>query len=181
MVYEPITDGREAYTTKDTIVLNPDVYPPRLNYAFCHELAHLLLKHPYEPYLRKEIEREADTLAIELMLPREEFIQAMKLYTIPELKRLHPHASWEVIARRWGEFQPAVVTIFDEGLLTRRIPPPGMICPLQPTPEEWDLVRLTFSTKTHQRRTSNLLIMHSYYIDEARGVQRVILITEPRA
>ncbi|MFN3821421.1 MAG: ImmA/IrrE family metallo-endopeptidase [bacterium] len=178
VVYEIIPDGREAYTTRDTIVLNPEVYPPRLNYAFCHELAHWILNHPFEPFLRKDIEQEAEVLAIELMLPREEFLRAMRSCDLAGLKERFPYASWEVLARRLGEFQPAVVSIFDDGLLTRRIAPPNQTCPRHPTSAEMQVVVQAFNTRSHQKTSINGLRLNAYYLDEGTGVSRVILLTE---
>lgn len=183
VVYEEIPDGREAYTLRDTVVLNCNVYAPRVNYAFCHELAHILLGHPLESTLRIEIEREADRLAAELMLPEVDFRQQMRRRTLPELKDAYPHASWEVIARRWAEFRPAVLTIYDRFAgctekLTARTAADGFGYPPRPTTSELKIITTAFTERTHQSAETDSLVLQAYYIDDGRGVERVILLTE---
>jgi len=157
------------------------MYPPRRNWLFCHELAHILLGHTESDIFRKEMESEADELASELMLPKEEFRSNMKSMDLFELKEKYDHASWEVIARRWADERPAVMTIFDNSILTNRYAPEYLSYPSQPTKPEIDAIQESSNSQNHVIRTStNGITLHlqAFYIDDGRGVERVILLTE---
>jgi len=97
---------------------------------------------------------------------------------LAELKQRFPHASWEVIARRWAEFKPAALTIFDNGAQTNRIIPPNLTAPPRPTPAELELIRETYALRTNMERVESPLTMTAWFIDDGRGVERVILLTE---
>ncbi len=161
-----------------TIVLNPDIYPPRLNWRFCHELAHILLKHPESETISREMEWEADRLAADLMLPVEEFRPLIGITPFDQIKERFPHASWEAICRRWAELRPAVVTIFDNGRCTSRWAPEGFSYPTKATKVELELVNECYDSKTAISSQIDCLAMQAIYIDEDRGVLRVILLTE---
>jgi len=202
--YEALGGSPEAYVINRTIVLDEDLYLPRMNWCFCHELAHVILGHQPQP-VTPETEREADELTVELMLPAAEFRAAMRriknqdkahllldtfpliLDTIPSdqtsalplLKETFPHASWEAIARRWAEFKPAVLTIFDNGLVTRRFAPPELAHPHNPTLAELNTARQCWESRTHLTATNDELTIQAYFVDDNRGVERVILLTEP--
>ncbi|MBM3326472.1 MAG: ImmA/IrrE family metallo-endopeptidase [Calditrichaeota bacterium] len=176
--FELITDGREAYAQNRRVILNPDVYLPRLNYAFCHELAHILLGHTQQNHLRADIEREADRLAVELILPEAEFRQAMQNKTFLEIKACNPQASWEAVARRWAEFRPAVLTISDNGKITARCAPESLQYPPRTVSSENAIIARSFKFKSHQTDNIDRLNMQAYYIDDGRGFERVILLTE---
>ncbi len=172
------TGGPDGYLINGTIVLDPELYPPRMNWVFCHELAHHLLKHPDSKKITPEMEREADSMAAELMLPAAKFRQVMALYDIPELKALYTHASWEAIARRWAEMRPAVLTIYDNEQFTNRQGPKGLNFPSRPTPQEIELVRDCFQNRKHLTGQVEGLALRSYYVEDTPGRRRVILLTE---
>ncbi len=175
-------DDVESYVIGRRIVLDSDLYPPRRNWRFCHELAHILLGHTDIQMINPEMEREADASAVELMLPIAEFRQAMKEMDIPALKERFPHASWEVIARRWINERQAVLTIYDNGRLTGRYAPEDMAFPARPGAAEIDLVRECSEKRQHLRRGADEtegLDLQAYFVDDGRGVERVLLLTEP--
>ena len=149
-----------------------------MNWIFCHELAHYLLDHPASDKLTPEMEREADELAAELMLPEADFQQAMAGHDLPRLKELYPHASWEAIARRWAQFRPALLTIYDNKRLTSRCGPEGLNFPARTTPPEMDVVRDCYREKKHIVRQVEILVIRGYFIEEIPGRKRVILLTE---
>ncbi len=161
-----------------TIFVDPDLYPPRMNWRFCHELAHILLNHPSTKSIAQENEFEADELATELMLPRAEFEPLSAELDLPELKVRFPHASWEVIARKRIRFRPAVLSIFDNEVLTYRKAPQNMNYPRQLSPEELEVVQKCYEAKEHFKIRTDLLFVAGYYIDENPDVKRVILLTE---
>jgi hypothetical protein len=219
--YEALGGSPEAYVINRTIVLDEDLYLPRMNWCFCHELAHVILGHQPQP-VTPETEREADELTAELMLPAAEFRAAMRhtqvasneergtspdsnthspliaphpllatrssllvTHNLPpatiliQLKEMFPHASWEAIARRWAEFKPAVLTIFDNGLVTRRFAPSELAHPHNPTLAELNTARQCWESRTHLTATTDELTIQAYFVDDNRGVERVILLTEP--
>ncbi len=172
----------ESYVIGRRIVLDVDLYPPRRNWRFCHELAHLLLGHTETDSISREMEREADEMAAELMIPIDEFRQAMKEMDVFSLKEKYPHASWEVVARRWANERPAVLTIYDNGRLTGRHGPEGLTFPPRPCTAEVELIRECCEKKQHLSRNvteTEGLDLQAFFVDDDRGVERVLLLTEP--
>jgi hypothetical protein len=163
-------------------VLDIDMYPPRRNWRFCHELAHILLGHTEVDVINEENEREADKLAAELLIPKDEFRRAMRETGVDGLKERFPYASWEVIARRWASERPAVLTIYDNGRLTGRYGPGELKFPPRPSAAEVELIRKCYTEKKHLAESTGGgvgLDMHALFVDDGRGVERVLLLTEP--
>lgn len=147
-------------------------------------MAHIILGHTEAETFYAEMETEADELASELMLPRIGFRNDMKTIDLAGLKEKYPHASWEVIARRWSDERPAVMTIFDNNLLTARYAPEGLACPSQPIQPEIDTIRECSVSRNHIKRSiTNDIRLHlqAFFIDDDRGVERVILLTQPQS
>lgn len=164
-----------------TIIIDENLYPPRRNWRFCHELAHILLGHTKSEVITREMEWEADRYAGELMLPSEQFREDMASLDLSGLKVKYNHASWEAIARRWSQLKPAVLTIFDNEKQTCRIAPENLVCPPIPTQPELEAIREAYRIKQTVRRSASedvSLFMQAYFIDEGRGVERVLLLTE---
>ncbi len=170
--------GPDGYSTGRTVVLADDLYAPRRNFIFCHELAHILLEHTNRTTKRRKDEQDADRFAVDLMLPEPEFRENMAKFDFFELRKLYPHASWEVVARRWIQFRPAVLTIYDNGLLKIRTASEGINYPPRPAQPELKLLRQTIELREHLSLSDPPLQMNSYFIDEGKGVERVILLTE---
>ena len=176
-------EGVEGYVIDRTIVLEEELYPPRRNWRFCHELAHILLKHQEQNRISREMEFEADALASKLILPEKQFRESMQTLDIPELKEKYHHASWEVILRRWAKERQAVLTIYDNGCLTRRIGPDKLAYPLRPLPPEVEIAEECWKMKEHlSRQVGSEITLHlrAFFVDEGRGVERVLLLTEPQ-
>ena len=169
--------GSDAFVMGRTIYLNPDLYPPRMNWKFCHELAHILLGHNTDGAIEREHEREADELAVDLLLPPEEFQSAAATMDLAALKEVYPHVSWEAVARRWIQVNPAVLTIYDNELLTRRLAVDGINYPHRTTAAEFRLVQRCYAEKSHLYAEFKGLKMSAFFVDENRDVVRVILIT----
>jgi len=172
------TDSAEAYVIGRTIVLDPDLYPPRMNWRFCHELAHIQLGHVQSETISREMEYEAERYAAELMLPADKFRPLIGRLDIAGLKERFPHASWEAIAHRWIEFHPAVLTIIDNEKLRLRWAPDGYNYPSRITPPESAVVSECYACRGNVHRECDNLVMSAYFIDEDREVLRVILLTE---
>lgn len=160
------------------IVLSNDMFEPRANFRFCHELAHILLGHQSHKTVTLAAEREADEFAGELMLPTYEFRQDMRRFGLVGLKRHYSHASWEAIARKWSELRPAVLTIFDNSKLHYRRAPEGLNYPLRITRIERDAATDCYSSRGNRSVETEQLVISGYYIDEGHSVRRVILLTE---
>lgn len=170
--------GPDAYALDRQIHLEESLYPPRMNFLFCHELAHILLGHTRTGPVERAHEREAAELAMELLLPRDQFRRDMAAMSFLELRRSRPHASWEAVASRWCELRPAVLTIYDNERLTRRWAPDALAYPRRPTQEEAEVARCCYTTQSPQSQSTTDLRIQGFYVDEGRGVLRVILLTE---
>lgn len=112
------------------------------------------------------------------MLPEVEFRQRMARMDFVQLRQSYQHASWEVVGRRWAQLRPAVLTIFDNGLLRTRLAPPGLVHPPRPTEPELSILRETIEAREHLLVTDPPLTIASYFIDEGKRVERVIILTE---
>lgn len=143
-------------------------------------MAHILLSHQALDSISPEIEQEANELAVELMLPGDEFRQQMRALDLPGLKEHFSHASWEVIGRRWTEFRPAVLTIYDNQKLTSRGGPAGLAFPVKISKPEREIIRECYKKQCHCFGESENLILNCYFIDEGSGVQRVLLLSETK-
>lgn len=173
----------DGYSRGRNIYLADDLYTPRRNFVFCHELAHILLGHSERTTRRATDEHEADALAVELILPERDFREQMDTLDFLSLRERYEHASWEVVARRWAQFKPAVLTIFDNEKLTSRTIPPGLAAPPRLSQPEWDAIRETYGGKTglvsaESIEDGPMLQLQTFFIDDGRGFERVILLTE---
>ncbi len=157
------------------VVLDNSLPAERLNFALAHEVAHILLGHTDE--VQPNEEAEANSLASEMLLPDQPFRSDASL-PLEELKTIYSHASYEALARRKLRFSSAVLTIVDNGAVTRRLLSDGFNAPPRPTDEEWQLIRDAISTKTSIEIFAYDLTMRATYVDDGRGVARVLLIVE---
>ncbi|MBU1652417.1 ImmA/IrrE family metallo-endopeptidase, partial [bacterium] len=173
-----VVEGRRAFLLGTTIYLNADLPEERANWAFCHELAHLLLKHhermPRDTVEEEAQERAANFLASDLILPEEEFKPLMHL-SLEELKQRFSHASYEVIARRRLKFRPGLLTIVDDVKISARLAPDGWNRPMQLFPPESQALDRCLQEKNELVLQEEGMTVEATYIDEGRGVVRVIL------
>jgi hypothetical protein len=166
------------YKVGRTIFIDTSVAPERQNWAFSHELAHLLLNHGDTSIPSPEEEFLANQLAAELLLPAEDFIELVRYANLAELKAEFPQASWEAILRRRLQFRQGIGTIFDEGKMTFRSASPDLTFPPQPLPEEWTVAKDSFNTAQSLSRTTNEFAITADYVDTGSGIRRVLLWTE---
>ncbi len=175
----PLPEDVPGYKYDDNegpvVVLNAAMPPERRHFALAHEVAHILLGHGDE--LEEGEELEANRLAAELLLPTERFSREA-WQPLRELKRLFPHASHEAIARRRLAFVPGVLTIVDDGRLTRRLVSEGFAAPPHPAPFEWNLIERAFETRGDLEEEAEGLRLSAVFVDEGRGVARVLLLAE---
>jgi hypothetical protein len=94
--------------------------PERKNFALAHEIMELELKKVLED--PRECHRKASLGASFLLMPsrwfREECLRSD--FDLWELKKTFSTASWEAIALRTLNFSEAIVTVLDNGRVTRR-------------------------------------------------------------
>ncbi len=162
------------------IHLDPNQFEPRLNFSFCHELAHILLEHTSAAEITSDMERDADELASELLLPMHEFKPAARSLDMKELKESFPHASWEAIGRRLLGLTDIVLTIWDDGKLTRRLGSPGYNFPPRPTRIETALAEELFRGDgdiPHLSKSADPMQIGAWFVDEGSGIKRVVMLT----
>ena len=131
--------------------------------------------------INREVEREADDLASELMLPSAEFRRVMNEMDIPALKEKYDHASWEVICRRWADERSAVLTIYDNMRLTSRSAPEKLNFPPKPSSVEIEFIMECYNQRRHI--SGNVegdieLDLQAFYVDVGSEFERVLLLTE---
>lgn len=173
-------EGIRGYLISErTVVVDLDLSEERMNWTFCHELAHLLQGHGRsDKPVTAQAEKEAHELAQDLLLPPETFRADVYRLSLPELKVNYPQASWEVIARTRIRHRPGMLTIFDNGKRTVRQAPSPLCCPMQLHPLELEVKRALEAGKIAVQDNSDGLQVEGVFIDEGRGVQRIILIAE---
>ncbi len=179
--FAAVPEGRRSYLIGGVVVLDESLTPERAHWAYCHEVAHLKLNHPRTPPMDSadEVfqENEANRMASEMLLPEREFSTQVHR-TLPELKELFPHASYEVIARRRLAFRPGLLSIVDNGKLTARVAPDGWNKPAQLFPLEKKAYDACMKKKGEVTLNEEGMQVEATYVDEGRGVVRVILFLE---
>jgi hypothetical protein len=175
-----LSDGVRGYMIPErTIVIDLDLSEERMNWTFCHELAHLLLKHgSAERHITTSDENEAHELAQDLLLPPESFRADVHRLSLPELKQRYPQASWEVIARTRLRYRPGIMTIFDNDRRTLRLAPPPLTCPPHLLPLEQSVRQALSASHPFASARDGDLFVEGAFVDDGQGVQRVILVAE---
>ena len=149
----------------------------RKNFTIAHELAEIELA-TREDLSDDEKHNLANIKAAEKLLPERSFKNDMFKFNLYQLKKLYPQASYEVIARRILDYKNAVLTIFDNFSKTIRIGSRGINFPQFLLPEEKKVVKKCYNLKGYSEKEKDNISIKGYYIDEGRGVKRVIMLTE---
>lgn len=174
---------------KVAIFLRPDERPERLQWAAAHELGESLTPAvcralgvdggELAPRQREEI---ANQLAREILLPDDWFRRDCRNvdFDLTRLKARYHTASHELIAWRWLDLEtPAIVTIFDQGALTRR----RSNLPVRPPPLT-ELERCCWNQLRQSRQSALVedprLTVRGWCVDSP-GWEREILLTRPGA
>ena len=173
-----LQNGPRAYVMGDVVYLDRSMPPERMNFAFCHELAHRVLGHYEQDILSEEMEREANALAAEFLLPPETFRYDALMHPLDRLKEMYPQASWEVIARSRLALVPAVLTIFDNGKRTLRTASENFNYPPHLLPIETETLKRCLEKCQHVVMQEDPVRTCGYYMDTGEGVVRVLLWTE---
>jgi len=138
---QPIRARHKRLACQATILVKPDERPERLQWAVAHELGEVVAYRVFarvelyddsiSPRLREEV---ANLTASRLLLPSRWFFDDARRSheDLLALKRIYQTASHELIACRLLDGpQQSIVTIFDNGRITRRLAncpgrPPGL-------------------------------------------------------
>jgi len=157
------------------VVMDKTLPVERLNFAFSHELAHILLEHSDEVDANEE--KEANRFASELLMPFDEFSR-LAHESLEALKEYFPQASYEAIANRKLFFNPGVLTVYDNEFFTRRVMSDGFAAPLNPTDIEKKVIFECYSAKGPITHYMDNLVLNATYVDTGRGFRRVLLLVE---
>ncbi len=176
-----LPDGCRALLVDGAVLLADDLTSERAHWAYCHEVAHLRLCHPSrlprDDAEEREQESEANALACELLLPEGGFRPFISA-TLSALKQTFPYASYEVLARRRLTFRPGLLSIFDNDRLTSRTSPEGWNASRTLFPIEEEARRLCRADRQAVTIERDHRRVEATYVDEGRGVERVILFME---
>lgn len=179
--FAPLPEGCKALLLDGTALINRNLTPEQAHWSFCHEAAHLQLGHarhlPRDEFEEREQEREANLLASELLLPEAQF-RPHSNESLSELKRTFPYASYEALARRRLYFRPGLLTICDNGKVTARLAPDGWNSLRALTPLEADAIRTCYRERADIHLRRNEMRVEATYVDQGRGVLRVIVFLE---
>ena len=159
------------------ITVNPNDTEERKNFTIAHELAEIKL-HDNDELTIDEKHKLANHMAAEFLLPEEDCRETFFRNDLYELKKLYSNCSYEVIARRILSFIPLVLTIFDNRKIYTRIASESINFPSSPTKTELEVAEKCYQIKSKYEKTEENLKITGYFIDEDRGVERVILLTE---
>ncbi len=176
-----VSEGRRSYLMDGIVVLDKNLSSERVNWAYCHELAHHLLRHadnpPRDNAEEREQENDANRYASELLLPAREFAPQSQL-SLSELKTVFPYSSHEVIARRRLAFRPGMLSIYDNHKMTAQLTPDGWNRPPQLLQIEREALDRCYRGREEVLLESEGMRIEATFIDEGRGVERVILFLE---
>ena len=159
------------------IMVSPHLTTEQQNFVIAHELAEIELNEREDLSL-DERHQMANYRAGEILLPDEEFGVVVQHDDLDVLKARYPHCSYEVIARRTLAFLPRILTILDNGLRTTRIASEHLQYPYDMTDPEQQAVAECVRRREKVEIENENLALTVHYIDQNRGVIRVILFTE---
>ena len=176
-----LPDGCRAYLINGVAVVSDNLTQEQANWSYCHEIAHSLLHHhsdlPIDDAEEREQELAANRLAAEILLPEDEFKPLAHL-SILALKKTFSHASHEVLAKRRMAYRPGLLTIVDNSKLTARLAPDGWNVPGRFFPLEQEALKACLAKKDEVIMEAGGMRVEATYVDEGRGVVRVILFVE---
>lgn len=159
------------------ITVNPQDTEERKSFTIAHEIAEIML------YDDKELSNDdkhkiANFIAGEILMPKEEFKKDIYQNDLYQLKKIYSNCSYEAISRRMLNFMPQILTIFDNKKKYIRIASESIRFPQNLTKAELDVVEKCYELKSRYEKNEENLKIIGYFIDEGRGVERVILLTE---
>ncbi|MFC1732858.1 ImmA/IrrE family metallo-endopeptidase [candidate division KSB1 bacterium] len=179
--YEMLNPGLRGCTFQKNgqwyIVVNRDDTFERQNFTIAHEYGEILLSDNNE-LTKDEKHRRANQLASELLLPADEFEEAVHRSDLHELKQLFPEVSFEVIARRIPVFIPSVISIIDDSRCTNRFGSDNVNYPAALSPAEKRAAEHSMTQRETVRFEEPGIHISAYYIDDDSVIERIYIITE---
>jgi len=175
----PSDTSGTAFKVEDKwyITVNPNDTEERKNFTIAHELAETILYGNNELTI-DEKHKMANHMAAEFLMPECDFKEALFSNDLYALKKLYSNCSYEAIARRILNYIPQVLTIFDNRKIYTRIASESINFPSFPARTELEVAEKCYQTRNKHEKTEQNLKITGYFIDEGRGVERVILLTE---
>jgi hypothetical protein len=165
---------RGRATLRDGVIrYDPSLRLVRQQGQVAHETAHYVLRLHGE----HDSERAVGYTAGALMLPRASFDRDLQMteWDLEQLAKLHPNASWQMLARRVSELREAVVTVLDQGKVTTRVASPWMAePPARLSPIERELVDAALESGLVQRANQ---LLAAYPLIDGRH-RRVIVVAD---
>lgn len=133
------------------VEIDPRDRPERKNFALAHEIMELELKKALDD--PKESHRWANLGASFLLTPTAWFRdQCLRTsFDLAKLKKVFSTASWEVIALRTLNFSQSIITVVDDGRVTRRKSSYPFYVSKKLSDEEKQVVQDVLQTKKVQR------------------------------
>ncbi len=178
---ENYTDIRGAVFKKDDkwyIMVNSNDSEERKSFTIAHELGEIILNDNNE--LSNDAKHKmANLIAADLLMPEDIFKNDILLNNdLYQLKKKYENCSYEAIARRMLKFMPYILTIFDNKKIYIRIASDSINFPSSLAEIENEVAEKCYQIKNCCEKDDDNLNVKGYYIDESRGVERVILLTE---
>lgn len=173
-------EGRRGQTFRrrgrQHVEVHRDDRPERKHFAVAHEIMELELKKVLED--ARECHRWANLAASFLLMPtpwfREECMRTG--FDIAELKKVFSTASWEAVSLRTLNFSESIITIVDDGRVTRRKSSYPFHVPKKLSGEEKHLVEEVLRTGTAKTQHFPSCEVAGYPVFEEEH-RRVILRT----
>ncbi len=159
------------------ITINDNDTEERKSFSIAHELGEIILYDNNE-YSNDDKHKIANLIAAEMLMPEDEFKEDIQDNDLGQLKKKYKNCSYEAIARRIIKFIPHVLTIFDNKKKYIRIASDAINFPSVMTQVEQEVVEKCYQTENNHEKKEDNLMIKGYYIDEGKGVERVILLTE---
>ncbi len=149
----------------------------RLAFTIAHELSEIML-HDNEELTSDEKHQRSNILASELLMPEEDFKRDVFYNDLYQLKEIYRNCSYEAISRRTLVFIDQVLTIFDNKRKYLRIGPESVSFPSLPGKGELEAAEECYRLKNKYEKLKDNLKITGYFVDNGRGIERVILFTE---
>jgi len=161
------------------ITLNENLPPESQTVAASRAIAGILIDIPTElEDCRDEIIEQG---AAEILMPRPWFEETIKSfgYDVAALKRRFGVPP-DVVALRTLHFRPAILTVFEDKEVVKRIASHGLEFRPEPSLAEMEILQRAIETSTYQRASDSNGLIECQPIPQASGPVRVYCFRVPR-
>jgi hypothetical protein len=145
----------------------------------CFSLAHEIFERILDENDKSIRHFWANRGASSLLMPEQFFLPACKetKYDLLKLKDIFSNVSYEAIAYRILHFRPGVITIYDNGTVTKRMGSDGINYPKKPIPTEISVYNAVIETEERSALEDEGISVQGWPVFEGNW-KRVILFTE---